>query len=70
MMLFALIFLWLGAVSLGALVLVRGRWQHNALNDLPVPSLNTRRLLEAVCLFVGTGGMVLGVGLLGLSLTG
>lgn len=68
MLLYALIFLWLGAVALGALVMVRGRWQHNALNNLPLPAFNTRRALEAACLFIGTGGLVLGVGLLGLAL--
>lgn len=63
---FGLVLLWVGAVALGSLVVLRGRWQAAAAHgrlDL-LPSLAMRKGLEAVCLFAGSGGMILGLGLI------
>lgn len=58
--------LWLGAVALGALVILRGRWQAAMVTGqhAGLPSPKVRKGLEALCLFVGSGGMILGLGLI------
>lgn len=63
-----LFLLWLGAVALGALVMLRDRWRMAATSGAPVPSPQARKGIEAVCLFAGTGGLILGLGFLGLGL--
>lgn len=64
----ALCLLWIGAVSFGGLVMLRGRWEQAAATGRPIPPLPTRKTLEAALTFVGTGGMILGLGMLGLSI--
>lgn len=63
-----LFLLWVGAVSLGGLVMLRDRWRVAAANGAPIPSQQTRKGIEAACLFAGTGGLILGLGFLGLGL--
>jgi hypothetical protein len=64
---FALCLLWIGAVGFGALLMLRGRWERAVCQGRPVPGPQARKTLEAGLTFAGTGGMILGLGLLGLS---
>lgn len=62
----ALCLLWIGAACFGGLVILRGRWEQAAAARRPLPALPTRKSIEAALTFTGTGGMILGLGLLGL----
>lgn len=61
---YGLILLWLGAVSLGGLVVVRKQPPSEKPSVWFSP--HVRKYLEAACLFVGIGGLIAGLGLLGL----
>lgn len=62
----ALSLLWIGAACFGGLVMLRGRWQQAAAAGRPIPAAPTRKTVEAALTFAGTGGMILGLGLLAL----
>lgn len=64
----ALCLLWTGAAAFGALVVLRGRWQQAAADGRPLPPPPTRKAVEAGLTFAGTGGMILGLGLLAISM--
>lgn len=64
---YALCLLWIGAMSFGLMVLLRNRWQEAMAEGRPVPATNARKGVEAALMFAGSGGMILGLGLLGLS---
>lgn len=64
---FGLCLLWLGAAGFGALLILRGRWEKAVSEGRPIPGAATRKTTEAALTFAGTGGMILGLGVLGLS---
>jgi len=58
--------LWVGAIALGALVVVRDRWRKAAAAGRAVPGPALRQGVEALCIFLGTAGTLFGLGLMGL----
>jgi hypothetical protein len=64
---YGLLLLWVGAVSLGALVLLRDRWRAGAgQGGVAALPAGWRKAIEAVCLFAGSLGMIAGLGILAL----
>lgn len=63
----ALCLLWVGAAGFGVLVLLRGRWEQALARGQAIPRPQARKALEAGLIFAGSGGLILGLGLLGLS---
>ncbi len=59
--------LWLGAAGFGALLIMRGRWEKAVSQGRTIPGPTARKTMEAGLTFAGTGGMILGLGVLGLS---
>lgn len=64
---YGLLFLWVGAVAFGGLVMLRERWQAAVAAGAPVPGEGVRKGIEATCLFAGSLGMIAGLGILGVS---
>ncbi|MFA7428780.1 MAG: hypothetical protein WCZ23_01345 [Rhodospirillaceae bacterium] len=59
--------LWLGAAGFGGLLILRGRWEQAVRQGRAIPRPSARKTVEAGLTFAGTGGMILGLGVLGLS---
>ncbi len=64
---YGLLFLWIGAVAFGSLVMLRDRWRSAAAHGGALPAPSVRKGVEAACLFAGSVGMVTGLGILGVS---
>lgn len=75
---YGLVCLWVGAMSLGGVVLLKkdsppsppppadGKKQNTPLDGLDWSSPSVRKSIEAICLFTGASGLIVGLGLLGL----
>lgn len=60
---FGLVLLWVGAFGFGALVVLRDRWRLAAAGGGGrLPADGARRVIETVCIFAGSLGMIAGLG--------